>query len=434
MKTIRLVSSCLILAVCSHQSLAASAANLKSVLVDAIHQNPGYQQDIADFHIIAENVPQRRAALLPQLDSIAEWSRERHARSGRGNGYVSTNHVGLDLTQTIFDGEAIKELDVAELATKAAAYNLLAQQQQLIINVANAYFQVLEAQDLLGYTKQQLRFTSEQLSATQTKFKHGEATITELEQVKGRYVLLKGELYTAKINLFSAQQALYALADKKYPTLVSLANFHLITPTPNNVNKWLEILRKQNLTLLADQYSVQSLRNKIIATKAKYLPVLDAVSTYDTQQFPGFNDNNVVVGHHTDNFAVGASLTWPIFQGGLRYAQVRQVGYEFAQITAKMHEDYLSAQQQTQSSFNDVVQGIYRIRANSQAITTNQSALNHAEEGYRAGNETITDVLQIQTQLYTSQRQYANDYYSYLLSILLLKQAAGTLSVDNLLT
>lgn len=416
--------------ICS--ALYAQPANLKSVLIDAVHKNPGYLQDIAQFHVIAENVPQQRAALLPQLDSIAEYSRERHARSGRGNGYVSTNHLGLELSQTIFNGEQIKALDVAKLATKSAAYNLLAQQQQLIIDVASAYFQVLRAKDLLSYTRQQFRFSREQSEATEIRHNHGESTVTEFEQAKGRAVLLKGELVTAEMNLYNAKQALIALTDSHYPRLQSLRHFKLVTPIPNRLGAWIKTLRHKNLTLLADQYTLKSLKNKITEAKAEYLPTLNAVSNYDSQQRPNFNGNQVV-SHHSDNFEVGANMTWSLFEGGLRYAQVRQVMDEYNAASQKLHQDFLNAGQQATSSFNDVVMGIRRIRANRDAITTNQKALNYAEEGYRAGTETITGVLQIQTQLFSSQRQYATDYYAYLLAILRLKQAAGILSLDNLL-
>lgn len=411
----------------SHQ-----ATSLEQVLVDAVHKNPGYLQDIAQFHVIAENVPQQRAALLPQLDSIAEYKRERHARSGRGNGYASTNHLGLELSQTIFNAEQMKALDVAKLATKSAAYNLLAQQQQLIVDVASSYFQVLRAKDLLGYTRQQFRFSREQSEATETRYKHGEATVTEFEQAKGRAVLLKGEVISAEINLYNAKQALIALTDSHYPKIKSLSHFKLIAPIPNRLGTWIKTLRHKNLTLLADQYTLRSLKNKITEAKAEYLPNLNAVSSYDSQQRPNFDGSRVVT-HHSDNFKIGATMNWSLFEGGLRYAQVRQVMDEYNAASQKLHQDYLNADQLATSSFNEVVMGIRRIRANRDAIATNQKALNHAEEGYRAGTETITGVFQIQTQLFSSQRQYATDFYAYLLAILKLKQAAGILSLNNLL-
>ncbi len=412
--------------------ISLASANLKAVVVDAIHQNPGYQQDVADFHIIAENVPIRRSSLLPQLDSIAEFARQRDTRSNRGENWISTNNLGLDLNQTIWDGKALKELDVAELATKAAAYNLLAQQQQLIITAGQAYLSILRAQDLVSYTRQQYRFSMEQFKASKEKLKHGEATITEYEQSEGRAVLLKGELYTAKIDLYNAKQNLYAITNKQYKSVKTMHRFPLINPRPNKLSAWLEMLMHKNLTLMADQYTIQSLRSKVTAAKAEYLPILKAVSTYDTEQHSSVNNNTIGTNHRT-SFAVGANMTWPIFQGGLRPAQVRQTTDEFIQVTAKLHEDYLNAVNQTKQAFNNINQGILRIRANRRAMSTNQQALNHAEEGYRAGTQTVTDVLQIQTQLFSSQRQYATDYYAYMLAILQLKQAAGILSADNLL-
>ncbi|MDF1796514.1 MAG: TolC family protein [Coxiellaceae bacterium] len=412
--------------------IGIAAPDLRTVLISAIHQNPGYQQDIAEFHVIAENVPQRRSVLLPQLDSIAEFAREREARSNDGHGWISTNNLGLDLNQTIWDANALKELDVAKLATRAAAYNLLAQQQELIIEVANAYLQILQAQDLVGYTQQQYKFSMEQVEASRVKLKHGEATITEFEQSDGRVLLLKGELISAKINLYNAKQALYALTNKQYKRIQSMHRFPLIVPKPNRLSAWLDILMHKNLTLIADQYSLQSLQSKVTAAKANYLPVLTAVSTYSTNQ-RAHVQNNIIGTNHRNTFAVGANMTWPIFQGGLRPAQVRQTTDEYLKIYAKLHEDYLGAVQQTKQSFNNITKGIQRIRANRRAMATNQKALNHAEEGYRAGTETVTDVLQIQTQLFSSQQQYATDYYAYMLAILQLKQAAGILSVQNLL-
>ena len=134
----------------------------------------------------------------------------------------------------------------------------------------------------------------------------------------------------------------------------------------------------------------------------------------------------------SQDYSVGLNANWELFQGGLTIAQEKAARAQLKQSQAYMQQQYLQTVADTKRAYNTILVGVPRVKSVRRALDSNEKALAYAQESYRAGESTITEILQIQFQLYTAQRQYAEYTYNYLYNLILIKQAQGTLSVKDL--
>ena len=405
---------------------------LLGVFNDACHHDPTYQIDVARYQVAREQLPESYSVLFPQLDLSAAINREWDHIKGIGNGDYTTHNYGLNATQTIFDWSVFRQISRSAYSVRSAASQLAYNQQQLIIRTAAAYYNVLENIDILGYTQQQLAILQRQLDQTLELYKHHEATITELEQIKGAYFNRLNDLQEAKLNVYKAKQNLSVITAVHYDKFLKLrAQVPLITPQPAKLAVWEHNTITKNLKLQADQLAMQAAQRNISAQRGGYLPTIQAQGGYMRAQEPTTNTSGLTTQNSRDA-NIGLNLTWKIFQGGLTLAQVNVAKANYNRAIAEMHESYLQQLSQARSAFEGITlnrQAIIHARA---AIMWNKHALKHAEEGFRAGQQTITDLLSIQEDLFNSEQKYAHDMYAYLNDMLLLQQAAGTLNVHSL--
>jgi outer membrane protein len=419
-----------ILLITSTHIFAEKPVDLLHCFADAAQSDPTYQAQVAIFNVTKQEIPENYAALLPQVALSAAVAREFQYMTHIGRGYFHTNNVGAQANQTVFNYTQFKQLEQARFVVKAAFATLSAQQQDLMIRTSKAYLDVLEARQMLGFVEQQKKYITEQLTATQTLFDHNDAAITDLEQAKGAYSIIDSELYTAQINYYDAIQTLSQITGVRYKRFSPLNNaFHTIHPTPDNLETWLKVANEQNWNLRATRLNVSAAREALAATKGGMLPTLSASTSFSNGDVPGLFLQQTA---QSNIASYGLNANWNVFQGGLTIAQIKAAVATVQQTIAEMRKQYLQTMADTRKAYNTINVGASRVESIREALASNTRALQLAQEAYRAGELTITEILQIQNQLYSAQRQYVQYTYDYLFNILLLKQAAGILSVKSL--
>lgn len=412
--------------------VAASPVSLLGVFREACRHDPTYQIQYARYSAVREQLPESYSAIFPQLDLTAQIDREWDYVKGTGSGLYTTHNYGVSATQTLFDWSVFRTISRAAFQVRAATSQLAFDQQDLISRTAAAYYNVLENKDLLIYTRQQVGILKYQLDNTKELYNHKEATVTELEQVKGAYFNILNDLQDAKLNLYKAEQDLSTITSIQYQEFYHLKKFFpLITPQPFKLSAWEQATIAKNLKLRADQFAMQAAKRNISVQRGGYLPVLDAEGGYMRSKEPT-TDTGGLTTQTTRDSNIGLNLNWNVFQGGLTIAQVSIAEANYNRSIAEMHETYLRQLANVRSAYEGVLLNRLAIIHARAAIKWNISALKHAEEGFRAGQQTITDLLSIQSDLYKSQQMYARDTYAYLNDLLRLQQAAGTLSVHSL--
>ncbi len=417
---------------CASLSAPAVPVSLMAAFADAAHHDPTYQIEQADYQATRMQLPQTYSAMLPQLNIFADIDREWDHIDGTGSGSYTTHDYGLSVTQTIFDWNLLRRISRAAFTVRAAATQLAYDQQQLIIRTARAYYRVLEQQDILHYTKQQVHILTKQLEQTKQLYNHKEATITDIEQVKGAYYDRLNDLEEARLDLYKAQQDLFAITAVQYKRFAKLKQpFPLVRPTPIRLSTWEQSTSMNNLKLNAARLTVQAAKRAISAERGGYLPVIGAQGGYTLTKEPTSNTNGLTTQNARDA-NLGLNLVWHAFQGGLTIATVKQAQAQYQSAYAQMTADYLDTLAEARSAYQGIIYGSRGILHARAGIKWNMLALEHGDQSFKAGESTVTDLLGIQEKLFSAENKYARDTYSYLVDILLLKQAAGTLSVHDL--
>jgi outer membrane protein len=434
-------------ALAATMSISAQAADLVEVFQQAYVNDPSFQNALATFQANQENIPIARSSLLPQITSTAN-SLYNHAVSKMPASPLAqtisnltgvpfqqvynynSNQYQLNVSQTVFNYEQWVTLIQAKDGVKAANATFNAAYQGLMATVAQAYFNVLDAEDNLRFIEAQKAAIYRQLDQVEQQFKVGLVAITGVYQAQAAYDNVVAQEIEAQNRIVNRREDLRAITGRYYDHLAALSSdVPLVSPEPSNVEQWVDMSVQQNWALVAARYSAKAARDQINIERAGHLPVLDAVATTGETR----SGNSPFTGQQ-DIYAnsIGLELTLPIYQGGLVTAQTKQATYEWQAAVDNQELAYRTAVNDTRQEFNNVIAGISKIKADKQAIISNKASLESTFEAYKVGTQTMLDVLQSQQTLYNTLHVFASDQYAYIDALVALKEAAGTLNVNDL--
>lgn len=422
-----------------------SAANLINVFHQAQDSDPTYQKAKATYLASEATLGQARAAFLPNLSLTGSYSKVKTKTTTTANFSPSDALTGdsitnipttattgeLDLTQSLFDWANFKNYAKTKLAVKQAALTYAAAEQNLMLRTANAYFDVLTAQDILRYTASQKRQLARNLEVTRQRYRVGLDAITSVYDALAKYDSTKA-LYIAKENdLADKKEALREITGQLYPSLSQLKQeVPLVSPRPSSIDAWTKAAEEQNLTLMAARFGAQAAAQNVKATFAGHLPTLALQGSYndtDTKNDDVSNGSNDV-----KTSTLGVTLTVPVFAGGNVSYQTKQAEYQYQAAVADMDVQHRATVAKARQTYLGVLSTISQIKADRQAIKSAKASLASNNAAYKVGTRTILDVLQAQSALYDAETKYAQDRFEYVINFLSLKEAAGTLNEQDL--
>jgi outer membrane protein len=158
-----------------------------------------------------------------------------------------------------------------------------------------------------------------------------------------------------------------------------------------------------------------------------HLPTLDLVARHGYDKSGGrFSDSKV---HAT---AVGLELNVPIFQGGYVNSRTREARQRLDASLESLELARRQTQRQTRASYLSVISGISQVKAFKQALVSSETALEATNAGFEVGTRTAVDVVAAERLTSQARRDFARSKYDYILNTIRLKQAAGTLSDQDL--
>ncbi len=422
-------------------SQAVFAEDLLQVYQQALKMDPQFKSAEAEWLAARQLIPIARSYLLPNLSSngaIAKaWNNNTvNDETTRFSG--ASRQYTLSLTQNIFNYQVWAQLQNAKAQSKEAFANYNAALQNLMVRVANAYFGVLQAYDTLQATEATKRSLVQQLQQTEEQYKVGLIAVTGVDQVKASYDLILAQEIANKNNVSDKLEELRAITGVFYTRLAGIKiDLPLVSPQPEDINAWVLVAARQNFTLQAAYFAMISAQENVQVQRGGHYPVVVAGASYAYDKESAINGGSIgdiqgTIPGTIKSTTVGIQANFPIYEGGIVTAQTRQASYQYAQASAQREQTYRQTTSQTRESYLGVIAGISKIKADRQSIASNQSSLNATKAGYTVGTNTIVDVLQQQSNLYTAQTTFAADQYNYLISTLNLKEAAGTLGVSDL--
>ena len=412
-------------------ALSQAETTLWSGYQDAVHNDPVFMQQKATLQEAEQSVPEARSYLFPQLLMNAQLANTYQNAAPFGSNNFNSNNYGINLSQTIFNMSQFNALKQAKVSVQAAAALFSAQTQDLIVRYMRAYLAVLQARDLLRYTQSQADFAHQFYGMTQKRYDLRFATITEIDQAKQQYQLFRAQTITAKITYDQSLQNLRNITAMHYAGLKGFqSHFPVLHLSSENIDQWVALAKKQNLFLRAAVLDMLAAKSQIDVKKSDFLPTVSGTSNYsDNNQLSTPGPSAVL--EKVRSTEVGLNLSWNIVQGGLTIAQTRKATSAYERAVDLMQQKYLETITNTQNAYIGVTEGANSVFASKLAMQEGLSALQHTRSGFSAGVQSIFDLLQTQNRLFESERQYVQNFYQYILNTILLKQAVGTLSPQD---
>ncbi|EPB5651378.1 outer membrane channel protein TolC [Citrobacter braakii] len=412
----------------------SQAENLMQVYQQARLSNPELRKSAADRDAAFEKINEARSPLLPQLGLGADYTYSNGYRDANGVNSNATS-ASLQLTQTLFDMSKWRALTLQEKSAGIQDVTYQTDQQTLILNTATAYFNVLNAIDVLSYTQAQKDAVYRQLDQTTQRFNVGLVAITDVQNARSQYDTVLANEVTARNNLDNAVEQLRQVTGNYYPELASLNVDGFKTNKPQAVNALLKEAENRNLSLLQARLSQDLAREQIRLAQDGHLPTLGLTASTGVSD-TSYNGSKTNTSQYDDSNMgqnkIGLNFSLPLYQGGMVNSQVKQAQYNFVGASEQLESAHRSVVQTVRSSFNNINASISSINAYKQAVVSAQSSLDAMEAGYSVGTRTIVDVLDATTTLYNAKQQLANARYTYLINQLNVKSALGTLNEQDL--
>lgn len=409
----------------------AFADDLMQIYGQAVQSDPIFAQAQSTWQSQKMNLPIAEAGYLPQVSITANTSRNYAHYSPNLTSYPGsyTWQYGYTLTATqpIFNFAAWAQIKGASASVKAATATYLAAQQSLMQRTATAYFNVLQAYDLLRYTVANKRAVWQQFVSSREQFRVGLIAVTDEYDARSRYDQVVAQQIAAQNSLNIQLEKLRAITGHAYVSLKGLGKLPLLSPQPNNIDTWVHIADHQNYGLKAQNYNVIAAMEAIKQRAAGGYPTLGLTGGVGETHAVGNPPDTA-----TDTANLGLALTYNPIQGGSVIASTEQARYNYVTASGLLEQTYRQVVDQARSSFLSVLSNISQIKADKQSIVSSHNALDATEAGFKVGTRTMIDVLSALTTLYQAQKQYANDQYFYINNLIALKTAAGTLSVADL--
>ena len=417
--------------------LAAAAEDLFQVYRDAQRYDAAYSSARQALEAGREKLPQGRALILPTLNLTGNATRSRFdvdskdptvsssfTRSANSAAYT------LTLTQPLYRPQNLLQYEQGEYQVRQAEATFALAYQDLVIRVAQAYFDVLGAQDTLNLVRAQKAAISEQLAQAKRNFEVGTATITDTHEAQARFDLSVAQEIAAINDLESKRRALQQITGKEYPEMGGLrADVRLAPPNPNDMQSWVSLAEKQNYSVVQSEAAAEVARREAKRASAAHMPTLDIVGTVGQSTDTGTVTRSVGVDANTAT--IGLQLSLPLYQGGSLSSKER----EAAALALKARDDLESARRtaalNARQSYLAVINGIAQVAALEQALVSSQSALDSNRLGYEVGVRINIDVLNAQQQLFSTRRDLAVARYNTITNQLRLKAAAGSLREED---
>ncbi len=439
-------------------TLFASQSVFADTLLDvyelAVKNDPQLKAAEASYRANIETEKLGLSALLPQISAQAyyqdaEIDSQRKSVTSSSGGVLGSSSVidqqsntdsetesySISLNQALFDLPAWFTFRAGKKITAQAEAQLAYDQQQLIIRVSEAYFNVLRGRENLDASKAEERAAKRQLEQTQQRFDVGLIAITDVHEARAVYDSTVAQRLGFEGNLAIARENLSSLTGQEHNNLWSLkSDFPITMPEPLDRAEWVDFALANNKLLKVSTTGAESAYQSAQAKKMAHLPTISGSFTASKEDLDGttrYMPSSTFAtppDSYTESEALRITLSVPLFAGGGISAGRRQAYEQYNAANYNAQATQRQVITNTRAQHIAVYTDVQTVNARHQNIISTRSALDATEAGYEVGTRNIVDVLDAQRRLYAAMRDYTNARYDYVINVLKLKLNAGTLS------
>ncbi len=376
---------------------------------------------------------QAKALMLPGASLALGTTRSNLSADGLpGDRSFGASTATVSARQALYNPANVATVEQARRSALVAKEQLTQAEQDLIVRVSQAYFDVLGSKDSLTFVKANKAAVAEQLASAKRNFEVGTSTITDTREAQARYDLVIAQEIAAENDLRIKKIALDTLVGKTNsepkPLVVPVVLPNL---QPGEVNAWVVRSEDGHPAIKQAQLGLEVAKLETAKAQAGHMPTVDLVGNY-AKTYNNGTSANTADNSKSSVATVGVNLTLPLFAGFSVQNRIK----ETVSLEEKARNDLDGAKRQvaqaTRTAFFGVLSGQGQVKALEAAEASSQSALDANKLGYQVGVRINIDVLNSQSQLFQTKRDLAKARYDVLVTELRLRQASGTLNADDL--
>ena len=411
----------------------ACASDLSSILKEALANDPVYASARFSQQASAESQPQARAALLPNV-SLSAGVSTAHYRLESENQTLAPSFEqtftswgpSLQLSLPLYRSQLWESLSQSRLTVQQSEARFAQARQDLIVRVAQAYFDVLASNDALAAIRTNKQAISEQLAQAQREFEVGTKTIVDTHEARARYDQAVAQEQVALGDLIVKKSTLQAIIGHEAGELTPLADAPLLVPPqPADIEAWARSAEQGNLSVLAARAAAEIARHETQRARDAYRPTLDLTGQVQWQRSTATSlypfSNTVTQG------GIGITATVPLYTGDLLQSRIREAHARQFQAEQDLEAARRTASQSARQAYTGTDYGLAQVHALESAEVSAKSQLDSTRLGYEVGVRINLDVLNANTQLFNTQRDLKKARYDFLVNGLRLKAASGNL-------
>ncbi|WP_250656612.1 TolC family outer membrane protein [Alkalimarinus coralli] len=412
-------------------SSSALAVDLITVYEQAVQYDSNLAASQAAYQAEQEGAYQARAFLLPNITANANAAHtdQEYDNASSADDSFKSSEYGVSLTQPLFRADAWFNYQASQYNSQKAEADFSKAQQDLMLTTATAYFGVLRAEENLATAVSAEAAFKRQWEQAKERFDVGLIAITEVHESRASYDSIKTSRIQSEGDLQIARENLARLTGVVYEEVNELSEgFPITQPTPADADEWVNTAYQQNWSIKSAELALQSLNEQLKTEKSGHYPTLDLTANYSVNDYDGPNplDNT------RDDATVALVFQLPLYQGGGTSASIRRSRFLVEQSRQILETTRRNVKLDTRSLYTAIKTDIDTVASQKQNIVSRESALEATRAGYSVGTRNIVEVLDAERNYFVALRDYANARFDYVIDSLSIKQAAGTLSPQDL--
>ncbi|WP_051911478.1 TolC family outer membrane protein [Methylomicrobium agile] len=413
-------------------SAVALADDLLTVYRQALEGDPTLKSAEAKSEVGAAQKGQALGQMLPQINAVGNWSKNQQ-RTDTGPRAANSSYVGtryyVSLSQTLIDFGKFWEWRRASKVEDQFASEEIESRNELIFNVVDRYFAVLEAEDQLEFTRSEKQMTQHELDQVQKQFAKQVLKITDVYAVEARLDQVVADEIKAESQLVTSQQGLRELTGMAPSSLWRLRENIEFKELEGKLQQWIDMAQSQNPLLSAKRIAIEAAENNVAAQKSKHLPVVDLqLNFYDTNT--GYNSQRLGADIQTQVAAINVNV--PIFSGGTTTHQLFEAKSKLRLSQYDNEIALRSLTKETSDAFLTTNADVKRIKAGRKSLESAAKSRESMARGLYYGIVTISDFLKAQENEFAAKRDLAQAKYSYIRNHIRFLLAIGSLDENNL--
>ena len=412
-------------------ALPVRAQSLVDLYEAARAYDASFQSAQSQYEATVARAEQSRAGTLPTVGLGMVVSRTAvDANIRLPNPAFGVQSATVSASQPLYRPVNWLTFEQAQKSVIVAQAQLQLAEQDLVVRVTQAYFDVLAAQDALTFVGAQKTAVSEQLASAKRNFEVGTSTITDTREAQARFDLVVAQQIAAENDLLVKRLALDQLVGRPGTAPRSLLPpVSLPSLLPPDVNLWVNQAIEDHPALRQAALALEVAQLETRKAQAGHKPTLDLNGSYQIAHNEGTSATRA--GSHINTATVAVAFNLPLFAG---YAIQNRVKETLA-LEDKARTDLEAARrtvsQNTRAAFFGVLSGQGQVKALEAAEASSQSALDANKLGYQVGVRINIDVLNAQSQLFQTKRDLAKARYDVLVGGLRLRLANGSLKPED---